>query len=240
MVPRSGTPTQTSSWPSKPNIFAGLVKTTAWNRAPDDPAAAPKTTPSAGFAAHLAERKTTDYEPYLKQEVSEERFLDLLSKASFTSAAGPSGLSYTLIALSSPAFQEVIRALINYALKHGVVPRGWQRGWLYPLQKDASKGAELKNLRPITLLEAPLKLLTMHINSSIHDAWDAQPTINPVQNGFLRGLGTPDALALVTSLYEQRDSQKVPTHVAYLDLESAFCAVPHWAIKKTLERLNIP
>ena len=120
-------------WHTNPDIvmaiqakyFAGLVKTTVWNRAPDDPAAAPKTTPSAGFAAHLAERKTTDYEPYLKQEVSGERFRDLLSKASFTSAAGPSGLSYTLIALSSPAFQGVIRALINYALKHGVVPKGW-------------------------------------------------------------------------------------------------------------------
>ena len=44
-------------------------------------------------------------------------------------------------------------------------PHGWQRGWLYPLQKDAAKGAELKNLRPITLLEAPLKLLTMHLKS---------------------------------------------------------------------------
>ena len=57
--------------------------------------------------------------------------------------------------------------------------------------KDPAKGADLKNLRPITLLETPLKLLTMHLNSSIHDAWDAQPTINPIQNGFLRGMGTP-------------------------------------------------
>ena len=220
--------------------FEGLVESTPWNRAPDDPAAAPKAPLSPGLAAHLEERKTTDFEPYLKQEVSQDRFVELLNKASFTSAAGPSGLSYTLIALSTPAFQEVIRALINYALKHGVVPRGWQRGWLYPLQKDAAKGAELKNLRPITLLETPLKLLTMHLNSSIHDAWDAQPTLSPVQTSFLRSIGTNNALALVTSLYEQRASQKVPTHVAYLDLELAFCAVPHWAIKKTLERLNIP
>ena len=194
--------------------FEGLVKSTPWNRAPDDPAAAPKAPLSPGLAAHLDERKTTDFEPYLKQEVSQERFVELLNKASFTSAAGPSGLSYTLIALSTPAFQEVIRALINYALKHGVVPRGWQRGWLYPLQKDAAKGAELKNLRPITLLETPIKLLTMHLNSSIHDAWDAQPTLSPVQTGFLRSFGTNNALALVTSLYEQRYSQKAPTHVA--------------------------
>ena len=54
-----------------------------------------------------------------------------------------------------------------------MVPQGWQRGWLYPLQKDPAKGADLKNLRPITPLETPLKLLTMHLNSSIHDAWDA-------------------------------------------------------------------
>ena len=98
----------------------------------------------------------------MKRHVSQERFRELLASAKFTSAAGPSGLSYTLVALSSPSFQEVIRALINYALEHGVVPKGWQRGWLYPLMKDPAKGADLKNLRPIMLLETPLKLLTMH------------------------------------------------------------------------------
>ena len=103
-----------------------------------------------------------------------------------------------------------------------MVPKGWQQGWLYPLMKDPTKGADLKNLRPITLLETPLKLLTTHINSLIHDAWDAQHTINPIRNGFIRGMGTPEALALVTSLYEQRYSKALPTHVAYLDLESAF------------------
>ena len=89
------------------------MQATPWNRAPDDPAAAPKTPLSPGLAAHLADRTTMDYEPYLKQEVSQERFIDLLSKASFTSAAGSSGLSYTIISLSTPSFQEVIRALIN-------------------------------------------------------------------------------------------------------------------------------
>lgn len=80
----------------------------------------------------------------------------------------------------------------------------------------------------------------MHLNDSIHDAWDAQPTIHPVQNGFLRGVGTQQALLLVTSLYEQRYRSSLPTHVAYLDLEAAFCAVPHWAIQRALRRLNIP
>ena len=57
---------------------------------------------------------------------------------------------------------------------------------------------------------------------------------------FIRGMGTPQALAMVTSLYKQHYSKALPTYVAYLDLESAFCAVPQWAIKKTLQRLNIP
>ena len=47
--------------------FAGLVQATPWNRAPDDTAAAPKAPLSPGLAAHLADRNTTDYEPYLKK-----------------------------------------------------------------------------------------------------------------------------------------------------------------------------
>ena len=79
-------------------FFAGLVKNTPWNRAPDDPAAAPKATPPPGRQTHLNERKTTDSEPYLKRHVTTDRFRELLASAKFTSAAGPSGLSYTLIA----------------------------------------------------------------------------------------------------------------------------------------------
>ena len=222
------------------HYFRGLTSATKWNRAPEDPEAAPKTPPPPGMAAQLDATKTTDYAPYLQRTISEGRFRELLLKASFTSAPGPSGLSYSLIAMSCPAFQEVIRHMMNFALEHGVVPSGWQRGWIYPLLKDPDKGSALANLRPITLLETPLKLLSMHLNDSIHDAWDAQPTIHPVQNGFLRGVGTQQALLLVTTLYEKRYRSSLPTHVAYLDLEAAFCAVPHWAIQRALRRLNIP
>ena len=64
--------------------FAGLVKNTAWNRAPDDPVAAPKAPPPPGLQAHLNERKTTDYEPYLKRHVTDDRFRELLASAKFT------------------------------------------------------------------------------------------------------------------------------------------------------------
>ena len=75
---------------------------------------------------------------------------------------------------------------MNYALEHGVVPKGWQRGWLYPLMKDPAKGAELENLRPITLLETPLKLLTMHLNSLIHDQPDPALTASSGAWALLR------------------------------------------------------
>ena len=65
--------------------FAGLVKNTKWNRAPDDPEAAPKTAPLPGLRTHLDDRKTTDYEPHLKRHVSQERFQELLASDKFTS-----------------------------------------------------------------------------------------------------------------------------------------------------------
>jgi hypothetical protein len=107
--------------------------------------------------------------------------------------AAPARALHATLAAELIAFRDFdteTRRLINYALEHGVVPTGWQRGWLYPLQKDSAKGADLKNLRPITLLETPLKLLTMHLNDGIHDAWDAQPALSPMQGGFQRGVGT--------------------------------------------------
>ena len=219
--------------------FAGLVALSPWNRPPDDPLAAPKPHLPQDLADIMAQTKAARYDA-LTQYVSEDRFLELLSTANYDSAPGASGLSYALLALSHPSFHRIIRALINIALKYGVIPRAWSQGLLYPLQKDPAQGADLKNLRPITLLETPLKLLTMHMNVAIHDSWDTNPVLQPIQHGFLRGIGTQQALAIVTSLYEQRYHEKLPTHVAYLDLAAAFCAVPHWAITNALRRLNIP
>jgi hypothetical protein len=43
--------------------LADLMQATPWNRAPDDPAATLKAPLSPGLAAHLADRKTMDFEP---------------------------------------------------------------------------------------------------------------------------------------------------------------------------------
>ena len=80
----------------------------------------------------------------------------------------------------------------------------------------------------------------MHINDAVQDTVLIQNLMHKLQNGFSRKLGTETALRVMTTVLNLRTRQKLDTHVAYLDLASAFNSVPHWAIKQALERFNLP
>ena len=229
--------------------FRSLVCTSRWNRPPTSPDRTgtleerrdlpdPRSTPD-DLQAVIDERSDTEY-PALTRQIDPDRWQLLLRKARRGKAPGPSGLTLELILDAPPWFQEFFRLLCNRCLAFEIVPTDWHKGLLSPLLKDAAKGTALTNCRPIMLLEAAFKLLTLHLNDSIQDAWNLRSPIHPFQMGFARGRGTANALKIVQLLLETRLTDAQATHVAYLDLASAFCSVPHWATSQALTRLNVP
>jgi hypothetical protein len=80
----------------------------------------------------------------------------------------------------------------------------------------------------------------MHFNDAIQDGIFLSQGMHPLQSGFCKKRSTEDALRLATTMIESRARRGLATHVAFLDLASAFCSVPHYAIRQALKRFNVP
>ena len=220
-------------------FYGSMVRATPANRHPSDPLASPKQPMPASFHKVVNARKIASY-PKLTRYITPERWQELIQQGDHDTAAGKSGLSYKYVAEAPLAVQEFLRSMVNLCLQAGCIPEAWHEALLFPLTKDPTKGASIQNGRPICLLEIPLKLLTRHLNDAIQDTVYLQELMHKLQNGFSRKLGTETALRLLTTLLNTRAHQGKATHVAYLDLASAFNSVPHWAIRQALERFNVP
>ena len=185
------------------------------------------------------ETKTIEY-PTLTKYITTERWDFLISKTSKTSGPGASGISFRYIAEAPPEVREFLRSLVNRCLRTGRIPKQWHEALLFPITKDPTKGASIQNGRPICLLETPLKLLTMHLNEAIQTSIFLAQGMHPLQMGFHKKRATESALRITTAVLDTRTRRHQATHIAYLDLTSAFCSVPHKQVRQALHRFNVP
>ncbi|GET57304.1 reverse transcriptase family protein [Rhizophagus irregularis DAOM 181602=DAOM 197198] len=98
-------------------------------------------------------------------------------------ASGPSKISYEMLKhLTGEAFNLSL-VLANACLTHGDIPADWHEALVYPIPKPHEFDAQLKNTRPITLLETvrkcgstdiPIKMLDAIIHQRRFDKSDDQ------------------------------------------------------------------
>jgi hypothetical protein len=85
-----------------------------------------------------------------------------IASAHSTSCPGPTGISVLLIKLFPDEYIETLRVQFNLMLAWGVLPKLFNKGYIFPIPKKGKMSIE--NSRPISLLEVHLKLLTRIIN----------------------------------------------------------------------------
>jgi len=98
--------------------------------------------------------------------------------------------------------------------------------------------ANLKNYRPISLLNAIYKLLAAMIQVSLADKMEG--VLQKTQYGFRKNRSTADAIHVVRRMIARGESTNEELHLVLLDWEKAFDKIYHHKLIEALERLNIP
>jgi hypothetical protein len=115
---------------------------------------------------------------------------------------------------------ETLTHILNLALDWGCLPESFNRGLIFPIPKKGE--FTVSNSRPITLLEAHLKLLTGIINRRlVHRLLDEQ-YLSPWQFGFLPGRSATDAYHCLLGAVEDAAQFKKTLHLTLLDITKAF------------------
>ncbi|EXX50696.1 hypothetical protein RirG_268320 [Rhizophagus irregularis DAOM 197198w] len=82
-------------------------------------------------------------------------------------ASGPSKISYEMIKHLSGEVLDFSLLLANTCLSRGDIPADWREAVVYPIPKPHEFDAQLKNTRPITLLETVRKCVVKVITNRL-------------------------------------------------------------------------
>ncbi|GET64215.1 RNA-directed DNA polymerase from mobile element jockey-like [Rhizophagus irregularis DAOM 181602=DAOM 197198] len=158
-------------------------------------------------------------------------------------ASGPSKISYEMLKhLTGEAFNLSL-VLANACLTHGDIPADWREALVYPIPKPHEFDAQLKNTRPITLLETVrkcvVKVVTTRLSKTLADN-------HVLQGGNFAGLpgGSTDIpIKMLDAIIHQRRFDKNNDQELWIvsqDISKAFDSIDLNMLRLALIRLHIP
>ncbi|PKY58537.1 hypothetical protein RhiirA4_480519, partial [Rhizophagus irregularis] len=106
------------------------------------------------------------YDPVLAP-ITLQEWSDIISSMPNNKASGPSKISYEMLKHLSGDTLEFSLLLANTCLSRGDIPADWREAVVYPIPKPHDFDAQLKNTRPITLLETVRKCVVKVVTNRL-------------------------------------------------------------------------
>jgi hypothetical protein len=160
-------------------------------------------------------------------DFSFEEFVYALKRAR-TGAPGPSGISYALLRALLHVVQLAFWSILLRCLQLRQLPRSFLLGHIYTLAKPGE--SSLHNVRPITLMECSLKVLTVILNKRLMDGLLANGVFCALQFGFIPGRSGTDPIYILKHAMEDAKERNINVYLMLVDLEKAFDSVEAWSL----------
>ena len=197
------------------------------------------------------QRLPAPQETTLSRKITEDQINKALHLAKDGTATGLDGCPYELWKAlrkrhdkmshrNEPSFNitKTLTHLFRDIQEHGVDTRTeFNMGWMCPLFKKKDP-TDIKNYRPITLLNTDYKILTKvlalqlmeHVNQMVH----------PDQAGFIPKRSIFDHIRLAKTILNYTEMTKEDGAIVALDQEKAYDKIKHDYLWKTMNAFNLP
>lgn len=116
--------------------------------------------------------------------------------------------------------------ILNQCIAHSVWPNCLKKAEVIPIHKANEKFSP-SNYRPISLISNIAKIFEKIISNRILNFVHKHKLLSKKQFGFLKKIGTSDALNFLTNLLYDKLDKSTPIAVTFLDLAKAFDTVDH-------------
>ena len=160
-------------------------------------------------------------------DFSFEDFVYALKRAR-NGAPGPSGISFALLRALPHVVQKAFWSILLRCLQLRELPRSFLLGHIYTLSKPGEPS--LHNVRPITLMECSLKVLTGILNKRLMAGLLANGVFCALQFGFIPGRSGTDPIYILKYAMEDAKERNINIYLMLVDLEKAFDSVESWSL----------
>ena len=136
------------------------------------------------------------------------------------------------------AIPEIVLHLINLILRTSIYPDSWKIGMVVPIPKVPNPSS-VTDLRPITLLPIPGKLVERLIHNRLYPYLEEVGAICHNQNGFRKHHGTPDTIfKLISNITDDLNLHK-DTLAIFIDFKKAFDTLDYKILLQKINALKI-
>ena len=149
---------------------------------------------------------------------------------------GNDGLTYEFYKTFWTFIYKPLIDCYEYAYIHNELSTSQKQGIITLLEKTGKDRMNLKNWRPISLLNFDYKLLTKLLSVRVQKYLPG--LIHPNQAGFVKGRFIGDAIRIIQDLIEYTDKKNLPGILLFIDFEKAFDTIEWNFIWKVFKRFN--
>ena len=179
---------------------------------------------------------TEDEKTGIERAISLEDLKNIVYKSKNNKSPGPDGFSNEFYKIFWLQINHLLLKLMNFYRERGVLNKAQSSGIITCIPKGGKLRNELKNWRPITLLNSIYKFYSGILAERIKNC--LPKIINVDQKGFINGRFIGENTRLTYDIILECIRQKIPGLIIIIDFEKAFDSIAWDFILKTLEIFN--
>ena len=155
-------------------------------------------------------------------------------------AAGMDGLPYEMFKCGGENLVGMLVMLYNAVLHNERVPCKWNESRVVLMHKGGHKSKkELKNYRPIALMDTIGKIFCMIVNERLRECVEMNGLLSDEQNGFRKNRRGEDNIFIVRELLDACKRENRKGYFAFLDIEKAYDRVNREILCKVLSKCGM-
>ena len=154
-------------------------------------------------------------------------------------APGPTEITALQLKNLPTNMKKYLLYIFNHAISAGYFPDSLKHATLIFIPKPGTSQLNVKNFRPISLLDTHSKLLDKILNNRLYDFLDLHDRLNPRQHGFRPHRGTHTALATFQETIANNLADKNNIDIVLRDVSKAFDKVWLNGLKYKIIQLHL-
>ena len=155
-----------------------------------------------------------------------------------TKSSGLENVSSGVIKAAFSALISPLTHLYNLSLSTCLFPDKWKEARVVPIPKGGDT-SQVTNLRPISLLPIPGKILEKLIHTKISEYLENNNLLSPYQHGFRKDHSTMAAIHQLVDTIGHNMDNRIPTLVTFIDFRKAFDCVQHDILLTKLSKFGL-